>query len=50
VPVPSVRLDDSSADAGRVSDGLLAIPSMPGLSLELNPDAVKKYTGGEELL
>jgi len=32
------------------SDGMLAIPSTPGLGLELDPDAVKKYTGGEKLL
>ena len=28
------------------NDGMLAIPSKPGLGLELDPDAVKKYTGG----
>jgi L-alanine-DL-glutamate epimerase-like enolase superfamily enzyme len=32
------------------ADGMLAIPAGPGLGLELNPDAVKKYTGGIELL
>ena len=31
-------------------DGMLAIPTTPGLGLELDPDAVKKYTGGEKLL
>jgi D-galactarolactone cycloisomerase len=32
------------------SDGMLPIPSTPGLGLELDPDAVKKYTRGEALL
>ena len=32
------------------SDGMLAIPTSPGLGLELDPDAVAKYTGGEKLL
>jgi L-alanine-DL-glutamate epimerase-like enolase superfamily enzyme len=32
------------------ADGMLAIPSAPGLGLELNLDALKKYTGGEQLL
>ncbi len=31
-------------------DGLLAIPTAPGLGLTLNPDAVEKYTGGANLL
>ena len=31
-------------------DGMLAIPSKPGLGLTLDPDAVKKYTRGERLL
>ncbi|WP_395736414.1 mandelate racemase/muconate lactonizing enzyme family protein [Prosthecobacter sp.] len=31
-------------------DGMLAIPTTPGLGLELNPEAVEKYTGGERLL
>jgi L-alanine-DL-glutamate epimerase-like enolase superfamily enzyme len=29
---------------------MLAIPTSPGLGLELDPDAVAKYTGGEKLL
>jgi L-alanine-DL-glutamate epimerase-like enolase superfamily enzyme len=29
---------------------MLAIPTRPGLGLELDPDVVKKYTGGENLL
>ncbi|MBN8422834.1 MAG: mandelate racemase/muconate lactonizing enzyme family protein [Verrucomicrobia bacterium] len=32
------------------ADGMLAIPTTPGLGLELDPDVVKKYTGGEKLL
>lgn len=32
------------------SDGMLAIPSAPGLGLELDPEALLKYTGGEKLL
>jgi L-alanine-DL-glutamate epimerase-like enolase superfamily enzyme len=31
------------------ADGMLAIPDKPGLGLELDRDAVKKYTGGIEL-
>lgn len=30
------------------ADSMLAIPASPGL--ELDPDSVKKYTGGEKLL
>lgn len=32
------------------ADGMLPIPTTPGLGLELNPYVVKKYTGGEKLL
>jgi L-alanine-DL-glutamate epimerase-like enolase superfamily enzyme len=32
------------------ADGMLAIPITPGLGLELDPDAVRKYTGREKLL
>jgi L-alanine-DL-glutamate epimerase-like enolase superfamily enzyme len=32
------------------ADGMLPIPSRPGLGLALDPDAVKKYTRGERLL
>ncbi|TVP98755.1 MAG: mandelate racemase/muconate lactonizing enzyme family protein [Planctomycetaceae bacterium] len=31
-------------------EGLLAIPDSPGLGLELDPDAVAKYSGGQRLL
>ena len=30
-------------------EGFLAIPDQPGLGLELNLDAVAKYTGGQRL-
>ncbi|MFM7129370.1 MAG: enolase C-terminal domain-like protein, partial [bacterium] len=30
-------------------DGMLAIPDSPGLGLELDRDAVRKYTGGIDL-
>jgi len=32
------------------SDGILAIPSAPGLGLELDADALRRYTRGERLL
>jgi L-alanine-DL-glutamate epimerase-like enolase superfamily enzyme len=32
------------------SDGMLTIPSSPGLGLELNLDAVEKYTGRKDLI
>ena len=32
------------------ADGMLPIPTTPGLGLQLDPDVVKKYTGGEKLL
>src|SRR6266545_2002217 len=32
------------------SDGMLAIPSAPGLGLELDADALRRYTRGERLL
>jgi D-galactarolactone cycloisomerase len=32
------------------ADGMLPIATAPGLGLELDPDAVKRYTGGERLL
>lgn len=31
-------------------DGMLAIPSLPGLGLELNPDMIEKYTGVRDWL
>jgi L-alanine-DL-glutamate epimerase-like enolase superfamily enzyme len=32
------------------SEGMLPIPTLPGLGLKLNPDALAKYTGGAPLL
>jgi L-alanine-DL-glutamate epimerase-like enolase superfamily enzyme len=32
------------------ADGMLAIPTKPGLGLELDPDVVMKYTGVSNLL
>jgi L-alanine-DL-glutamate epimerase-like enolase superfamily enzyme len=32
------------------ADGMLAIPNTPGLGLELNVDAVNRYTGNSQLL
>ncbi len=32
------------------ADGMLEIPSQPGLGLELNPEVLKKYTGASTLL
>ena len=32
------------------ADGMLAIPTKPGLGLELDPDVLKRYTNGEKLL
>ena len=32
------------------ADGMLAIPTKPGLGLELDPDVLKKYTGGAKLM
>src|SRR5206468_12575892 len=44
-------IDEIAAGGWRLdSDGMLAIPSQPGLGLKLDPDAVKKYTRGERLL
>ena len=44
-------IDDIVAQRWQLdADGMLAIPSGPGLGLELDPDAVKKYTNGEKLL
>jgi L-alanine-DL-glutamate epimerase-like enolase superfamily enzyme len=32
------------------ADGMLAIPTKPGLGMELDPDVLKKYTGGAKFL
>ncbi len=47
----SPLIDEMSANAFQLdSDGMLAIPSRPGLGLDLDRDVVKKYTGGAKLL
>jgi L-alanine-DL-glutamate epimerase-like enolase superfamily enzyme len=44
-------IDDIAAERWKLdSDGMLAIPSTPGLGLRLDWDEVAKYTGGETLL
>jgi L-alanine-DL-glutamate epimerase-like enolase superfamily enzyme len=43
-------IDDIVCEAWRLDgDGMLPIPSQPGLSLQLDPAAVAKYTRGERL-
>lgn len=43
-------IDEITAGGWRLdADGMLAIPSGPGLGLTLDPDAVAKYTRGEPL-
>jgi D-galactarolactone cycloisomerase len=40
-------VDDIAADGWKLdAEGLLPIPEAPGLSLELDADAVSKYSGG----
>lgn len=47
----SAYVDDITAGGWQLDpDGMLAIPSTPGLGLELDMDAVAKYTHGESLL
>lgn len=44
-------IDEISGNAFQLdSDGMLAIPSLPGLGLELDRDVVEKYTGDANLL
>jgi L-alanine-DL-glutamate epimerase-like enolase superfamily enzyme len=44
-------IDEIVAEPWRLDvDGMLRIPEKPGLGLELNREAVAKYTGGEMLL
>ncbi|MEA2597479.1 MAG: hypothetical protein QOF01_3948 [Thermomicrobiales bacterium] len=46
----SVYVDEIVAGGWRLdADGMLAIPSGPGLGIELDPDAVAKYSGGAQL-
>ena len=47
----SPYIDDIVADPWTLdSDGLLAIPTAPGLGVRLDPDAVERYGGGDRLL
>jgi L-alanine-DL-glutamate epimerase-like enolase superfamily enzyme len=47
----SAFIDEIAAGGWQLdADGMLAIPTKPGLGLELDPDAVKKYTGAAKLL
>lgn len=47
----SAYVDDITAQPWQLDgEGFLAIPDRPGLGLELNPDAVAKYSGGQRLL
>jgi len=44
-------IDEITVGGWQLDDeGMLAIPASPGLGLELDPDAVAKYTGGQRLL
>jgi len=44
-------IDDIAVGGWKMDeDGMLAIPDAPGLGLEVNADALKKYTGGAKLL
>ncbi len=46
----SPYVDDLMAESWRLDDdGMLAIPSAPGLGIPLDMDRVAKYTGGERL-
>jgi L-alanine-DL-glutamate epimerase-like enolase superfamily enzyme len=47
----SPYVDEIAADGWHLdADGMLAIPAAPGLGLQLNPDALRRYTRGEPLL
>jgi D-galactarolactone cycloisomerase len=44
-------IDDITVGGWKLdADGMLAIPTEPGLGLQLDPDAVHKYTGVKDLL
>jgi D-galactarolactone cycloisomerase len=44
-------IDKITAGGGKLdAEGMLPIPSRPGLGLTLDRDALKKYTRGERLL
>jgi D-galactarolactone cycloisomerase len=44
--IDAIALGGWSLDA----DGMLAVPTAPGLGLRLDPDAVARYTGNSDLL
>ena len=47
----SPYIDELVAEPWRLDDdGMLAIPSAPGLGLRLDHDAVARYTGGADLM
>lgn len=47
----SAYIDDLVLEDWKLDqDGMLPIPSTPGMGVALDPDAVAKYTGGEPLL
>lgn len=47
----SPYIDEIVAEPWRLdSDGFLAIPSLPGIGIQLDDDAVERYTGAQELL
>ena len=49
--IGSPYVDDIAAGGWQLDDdGMLAIPDSPGLGLELDWEAVKKYSGGEKLI
>ncbi len=49
--IGSPYVDEIAAGGWQLDDdGMLAIPDEPGLGLELDWDAVKKYSGGETLI
>jgi D-galactarolactone cycloisomerase len=47
----SPYVDEIAADGWRLdADGMLLIPDKPGLGVDLNPDALLRYTRGQRLL
>jgi D-galactarolactone cycloisomerase len=44
--IDAIAADGWSLDA----DGMLPIPTTPGLGLRLDPDAIARYAGSERLL
>jgi D-galactarolactone cycloisomerase len=46
----SAYIDEVAAGGWELdADGMLAIPRGPGLGIDLDPDAVARYTDGERL-